>query len=191
MKAPRYYTRCEDIPLCKFVEVYKGNLLALVIEGDVDNKTLADAANGLIEEYSVIVGSKNMSFEIDRRSKMINYDIKLIALDVVSNLIDLDRYSDAGQLLRPFGIKIADDYSNIESVRRSIISSRAEINLRVEMLKRQIIDKPKGKTDFVKERMIVSSHFKMYIDPQIYTAAEYGHLVKMMLDELKDMRNGK
>lgn len=191
MKKGRYYTKCEDIPLYKFVEAYKGNMLALVIEGDVDNKTLADAANGLIEEYSIIVGSKNMSFEIDRRSKMINYDIKLIALDVAANMIDLDRHSDAGQLLRPFGIKMADDYSNIEYVRRSIISSRAEINLRVEMLKRQLIDKPKGKTDFVKERMIVSSHFKMYIDPQIYTAAEYGHLVKMMLDELKDMRNGK
>lgn len=191
MKTSRYYTRCEDIPLCKFVRVYKGDFTALIIEGEAGNQELTDAAHRLIEEYSNIVGNKNMSFEIDRRSKMVNYHIKLNILDIATNLLDIKMYEEAKVLLHPLGIRISDDYSNLQPIHKSIMSVRAEIKLRLEMMKRQITEKPKGEIDFVKERMIVSSHFKIYINPKVYTAAEYGCLVKMMLDELKETRNGK
>lgn len=187
----KLYKKCDEIPLFRFVEVYKGDLLSLVIEGEASEKELRDTANLLIEEYSVIVGNKNVTFEIDRQSKMINYNIRLILLDVAEGLLRSCETSKALEVLKTLGIRANKNDPNLSIIRRSIESTRSETKLRIEMLKRQLADKPKGEADFVKERMIVSSHFKMYIDPKVYTAAEYGHLIKLMLDELKEMRYGK
>lgn len=61
------YTTCDEIPLCKFIEMYKGNLNALIKGGRTKptDGELRKAAMGLIDEYSVITGNKNIAIEIE------------------------------------------------------------------------------------------------------------------------------
>lgn len=191
----KLYTKCDEIPLCKFIEAYNGNLKALVISGMPSDKELQDVASSLMQEYASIIGNNNLSFEISRKNNLINSNIKLTLLDVGENLIEMKAYKDASDVLSYVGIKIGKDYSDnsIKKIFGLIESNRAYIKMRVEMAKRN--EQQRLKTiqpksiDFTRERMIVSTHFKMHIDPMKYTASEYGNVVKIMLDELKEIKN--
>lgn len=134
----KLYTKCDEIPLCKFIEAYNGNLKALVISGMPSDKELQDAASSLMQEYASIIGNNNLSFEISRRNNLINSNIKLTLLDVGENLIEMKAYKDASDVLSYVGIKIGKDYSDdsIKKISGLIESNRAYLKMRVEMSKR-------------------------------------------------------
>ena len=102
----KLYTKCDETPLCKFIEAYNGNLKALVISGMPSDKELQDAASSLMQEYASIIGNNNLSFEISRKNNLINSNIKLTLLDVGENLIEMKAYKDASDVLSYVGIKI-------------------------------------------------------------------------------------
>jgi hypothetical protein len=190
----KIYTKCDEIPLCKFIEVYNGNLEALVVSGKVSNDELRDTASYLMQEYASIIGNNNLSFEIGKKNSIINSNIKLTLLDAAANLINMGSYKNASDILEYVGIKMADDHSKetIDKTLDAITSNRSYIEMRLTLERnkeRQKQNLPVKPIDFTRERMIVGTHFKMYIDPLKYTAAEYGNMVKMMLDELKEVKS--
>lgn len=190
----KLYTKCDEIPLCKFIEVYNGNLEALVISGFATGKELQNAASDIIQEYATIIGSKSLLFEMSRKNNHINSNIKILLLNAGRELLQIGLYKEASKILRPVGIVLSDNVTEneISNALSKIESNKAYIEMRLLMSKRKeempISDK---RIDFTKERMLVSAHFKMYIDPMQYTASEYGYMVKMMLDESKEIKNGK
>ena len=102
------YTTCDEIPLCKFIEMYKGNLNALIKGGRTKptDGELRKAAMGLIDEYSVITGNKNIAIEIEDRSRAVDCNIKLILLESADHLIDAMMYADASDILGRVGIRM-------------------------------------------------------------------------------------
>ena len=191
-----YYTTCDEIPLCKFIEMYKGNLNALIKGGRTKptDGELRKAAMGLIDEYSVITGNKNIAIEIEDRSKLIDCNTKLLMLNMAENLSRSFMYMDAKDILSHLGISLSiePDNQELEVVYRKIESLRAKVNLNKMMLERNIEASKNvnpDKKNFTRERMIVSAHFKMHINPSEYTASEYGNLIRIMFEQLKDIRN--
>lgn len=192
MEEDKYYTSCEEIPLRKFIEMYKGDLKALIIEGNPGDKELREASTSIIEEYSMIVGGKNFSFEIDDRSRMINYGIKIALMDVIISSCEFGRIGDIKDLLIIFSIPTPNegDIEGLNMVLRRAASIKAEAGLRLSAITRNEKAKDsKRKVDFTKERMILSSHFKMKVDMDNYTAAEYGNLIRLMLNDIKEMES--
>ena len=105
------YTTCDEIPLCKFIEMYKGNLNALIKGGRTKptEGELRKAAMGLIDEYSVITGNKNIAIEIEDRSRAVDCNIKLILLESADHLIDAMMYADASDILGRVGIRMPEE----------------------------------------------------------------------------------
>lgn len=193
MKA-EYYTKCDQIPLSKFIDMYTGNLSALIIRGNPPVDELRNAASLLTEEYCSIIGSKNMTFEIDNQAKMMKYSSRILLADTATFLIKYELYDELKETFKYLGIKMPEAFSRetIPSIVKSLESAKGEAKLRLEMLKKGSGTKKKTKesqADFTKERMMVCAHFKMHIDPKVFTTAEYGNLLKMMLNELKEVRN--
>lgn len=189
----KIYRKCDEIPLCKFIDMYNGDLLALIIEGRPDEKELKDLSIQLIEEYNSIVGNKSLFYMISNQNRMLDYNSKLIVLEAAKNLVLSMHYEEASEVLNYVGIKMGSDISDdfLNKIMRNIDSLMGETKLRMEMLKHSFdsIKKSKDKPNFTRERVCVSTYFKMHIDPQKVTAAEYGYMVRSMINELNESKN--
>ena len=188
----KLYTKCEEIPLYRFIEMYNGNLKSLVISGSVSDEELRPISFRIIEEYSNIVGNKNLKFAVSQQSTSINYAIKISLIEIILNMLSSGLQEEAFSFFPQIGVKVPEELTeeSIKSVLKSIESILAHTKMKYDMLNDQIQKlKPKeSRIDFTKERMMVSAHFKMHIDSKTYTAAEYGHLVRMMLNEIEQTK---
>ena len=95
-------------------------------------------------------------------------------------------------LLAIVGVKNVDikTVSDAEKLMDNLESLLAYIRLRLKMSQEQLHNSSKAnrEVDFTKERMILSAHFKMHIDDKTYTAAEYANLVRLMLNEIEEVK---
>ncbi|MBC5632641.1 hypothetical protein [Parabacteroides hominis] len=188
----KLYTKCDEIPLCKFIEVYNGNLEALVISGKASDKELRLVFSRIMDEYSQIIGNKNLQFAVSKRSLIINYYTKIAVISAIFNFIKQGEIGKISDLLAIIDIKDASiqTVADAEKLINKIESSLAYIRLRLKMAQEQL-DNPNQvnrRVDFTKERMILSAHFKMRIDDKTYTAAEYANLVRLMLNEIEEVK---
>lgn len=186
------YTTCDEIPLCKFIEMYKGNLNALVKSGTPSREDLERAAVSMLDEYSALTNNKNIAIEIEDRSRAVDCNIKLILLESADHLIDAMMYTDASDILGRVGIRMPEEPGEQDLIvaKKRIQSKMSQVKYNLSVLDRnksKVVD-PKDK-DFTRERMIVSTYFKMRIDPGTFTAAEYGNMIRIMFNQLEDMRN--
>ena len=80
--------------------------------------------------------------------------------------------------------------ADAEKLINKIESSLAYIRLRLKMAQEQLdsTSQINRKVDFTKERMILSAHFKMRIDDKTYTASEYANLIRLMLNEIEEVK---
>ena len=91
----KIYRKCDEIPLCKFIDMYNGDLSVLIIEGRPDEKELKDVSIQLIEEYNSIVGNKSLFYMISNQNRMLDYNSKLIVLEAAKNLVLSMQYEEA------------------------------------------------------------------------------------------------
>lgn len=188
----RIYTKCDEIPLCKFIEAYNGNLKALVISGRVPDNELRLIFSRIMDEYNQIIESKNLQFAVAKHSLIINYYTKISVISAIFNLIKLGEINQLTDLLAIVGVKNVDikTVSDAEKLIDNLESLLAYIRLRLKMSQEQLHNSSNAnrKVDFTKERMILSAHFKMRIDDKTYTAAEYANLVRLMLNEIEEVK---
>ena len=130
---------------------------------------------------------------ISNQNRMLDYNSKLIVLEAAKNLVLSMHYEEAADALNYVGIKMGNDISDdsLNKVTRNIESLMGETKLRMEMLKRSrdSIKRSKEEPNFTRERVCVGTYFKMHIDPQKVTVAEYGYMVRSMINELNESKN--
>lgn len=187
-----FYKTCDEIPLCKFIEMYKGDINALVKSGTPSREDLERAAVSMLDEYSALTNNKNIAIEIEDRSRAVDCNIKLILLESADHLIDDMMYADASDILGRVGIRMPEEPGEQDLIvaKKRIQSKMSQVKYSLSVLDRnksKVVD-PKDK-DFTRERMIVSTYFKMRIDPDTFTAAEYGNMIRIMFNQLEDIRN--
>lgn len=188
----KLYTKCDEIPLCRFIEAYNGNLKALIISGRSSDKELRLIFSRIMDEYNQIIENKNLQFAVSKRSLIINYYTKISIISAILNFIKLGEINRLSDLLAVVGIKNVDikTVSDAEKLINNLESLLAYIRLRLKMSQERLRNSSKvnRKVDFTKERMILSAHFKMRIDDKTYTAAEYANLVRLMLNEIEEVK---
>lgn len=190
------YSTCDDIPLRLFIEVYTGNKKALVKRGNPPQKIIDKTAEKIIFGYAGIVGSRSIKFEIESRSKLMNYDSKIKCLEIVKRLIRSNEYNSSTEILEALNFKknLIVSKENDEIVLNLIESELAATMLNLDILKKRFEnenkeDKKPTKQSFYKEIALVSQHFKMPIDIERCTASIYGNYVRNMIDEIKIMKS--
>lgn len=184
------YSTCNDIPLKLFIEVYTGNRRAIVKKGNPPGKVVNETAYQIICEYTDIVNSKGVQFEIDSRSKFINLSSKIECLLAVKVLISNKEYQHASNILNAIKFKknISVSEENKENVLSLIESEIALSKYRLDMLKKRMsVDQKKtpSKHFFYREIALVSQYFKMSIDVNKCPASVYANYVRNMIDEIK------
>nr|DAM82913.1 MAG TPA: hypothetical protein [Caudoviricetes sp.] len=188
----KLYTKCDEIPLYKFIEAYDGNLKALVISGKASEEELRLTFSRIMDEYNQIIKNKNLQFAVSKRSLIINYYTKISIISAILNFIKLGEIDKIFDLLAIVDIKNVniETVADAEKLINKIESSLAYIRLRLKMAQEQLdkTSQTNRRVDFTKERMILSSHFKMRIDDKTYTAAEYANLVRLMLNEIEEVK---
>lgn len=188
----KLYTKCDEIPLCRFIEAYNGNLRALVITGRSSDKELRLIFSRIMDEYNQIIENKNLQFTVSKRSLIINYYTKISIISAILNFIKLGEIDKISDLLTIVDIKNVniETVADAEKLINKIESSLAYIRLRLKMAQEQLdsTSQINRKVDFTKERMILSAHFKMRIDDKTYTASEYANLIRLMLNEIEEVK---
>ena len=184
----KLYTKCDEIPLCRFIEAYNGNLRALVITGRSSDKELRLIFSRIMDEYNQIIENKNLQFTVSKRSLIINYYTKISIISAILNFIKLGEIDKISDLLTIVDIKNVniETVADAEKLINKIESSLAYIRLRLKMA--DSTSQINRKVDFTKERMILSAHFKMRIDDKTYTASEYANLIRLMLNEIEEVK---
>jgi len=188
----KLYTKCDEIPLYKFIEAYDGNLKALVISGKASEEELRLTFSRIMDEYNQIIKNKNLQLAVSKRSLIINYYTKISIISAILNLIKVGEIDKIFDLLAIVDIKNVniETVADAEKLINKIESSLAYIRLRLKMAQEQLdnTSQTNRRVDFTKERMILSAHFKMRIDDKTYTAAEYANLVRLMLNEIEEVK---
>lgn len=184
-----YYTDLDRISIGKFIEVFCGNLDALIISGSHKKEDLSCAASKLINEYLSIVGGKVLLAEISRKNEVINLGIKIDSMEACSNIVKMNDWETVCDILAQFGYSVdIDDKCKITQRINSILSNcryRRDKLLSNDDISQKVMDRD----HFVRERAMVMGHFKMHIDKDVFTAKEYAYLVRRMCDDIDSMNN--
>ena len=131
----KLYTKCDEIPLCRFIEAYNGNLKALIISGRSSDKELRLIFSRIMDEYNQIIENKNLQFAVSKRSLIINYYTKISIISAILNFIKLGKIDKISDLLTIVDIKNVniETVADAEKLINKIESSLAYIRLRLKM----------------------------------------------------------
>lgn len=175
----------DTIPMSRFIEVYNGNVHAIVKIGKHPENDIKEAVENMINEYLNIGGGKNVMSELHRKNEMINVQAYMQILSSCKDFISMNRYDDVCVILKTLGYSLnPDDHDKIESRVNSLLANK---KFQYKRLKYSISSVQEHKHDpdyFVKEMALVMTHFKMQIDRDKITAKEYAYIVKRMADEI-------
>lgn len=171
----------ETISLADFIKISMGDVSFAgdKFESEHDKNV---AAASMANEYSTIVGGKNLIASINRHNSELNNFIKIELMDACDKLISLDMYREACDVLASMGFRI--DSNNKKAIETRINAIRSAAKMKMDLSPKHE-EKEIDKDYFIKERIAISTHYKMHIDPEIWKAKEYAFLVKSFCDEMK------
>lgn len=182
------YTDLNKIPLLRFIDVFCGNYMALVINSIHKKEELEPIAQKLIYEYLSIVGGRQALAEVAKKNEELNLGMKIECMLACENLMKIGRYVEVITVLAELGYRMREDEH--EKMKTRVKSILGGSRLRLDMIKGQPAkdhDKGFDKGSFVRERVMVMQHYKMHIDPSVFTAGEYAYMVKGMCEEIERM----
>jgi hypothetical protein len=184
------YTDLNEIPMSRFIDIYNGDLTALVKSGNPSEDELKEAAEKLIFEYFDIVGNRNIVADMSRKNEMINLRIYLDTFEMCKGMIQLDKWVEVCAVLETIGYKLNPE--NHDEIELKITSLLANKKFRYEMLLNDIQkSSPDSKPDpdhFTRECVAVETHFKMQIDFNRTSAKKYAYYVKSMCRDIEHMQ---
>lgn len=186
------YTDLNKIPLLRFIDVFCGDYRALVINGSHKKGELEPIAQRLIYEYLSIVGGRQVLAEIAKKNEELNLGMKIECMLACENLMKIGRYDEVCVVLGELGYRMREDEH--EKMKTRVKSILGGSRLRLDMIKGQpakVADKGFDKGSFVRERVMVMQHYKMHIDPAVFTAGEYANMVRGMCEEVERMSKRK
>lgn len=175
----------ETISLANFINVFIGEYN--YAGENEDDKALSVASEKMIAEYIEVIGGKSVQKEIYSLNEDLNNKIKSTLMDNCEILMQFEEWSAVSVILSNMGYSILPE--DKEKIKRRIMSIKATCALKNRPKEAKIKDKKVDKDYFIQERSLLMSHYKMYIDPNIYRAKEYAYLVKNFTDEIKAIKS--
>lgn len=186
------YTDLNKIPLAKFVEVYCGDMDALVINGVHSVQEKKETAERLISRYSSIISVRGVNAEVSNESELLNLNSHIIILESCKMLLDMEEYLSVSEVLEMFGGKYPCDTEEQKKKIAIRVESLLSDNLYRRDKKTAIQEQRKGKkpckSDFYAELTTVMVHFKMNIDENVVSAEKYANMLKIMIEQMKALQ---
>lgn len=189
------YKELYEIPLRRFIEMYCGDLNALVIEGKHEQKELEETASMLILKYNQITGNKSAEADVFMRNDMLNYNAKIHCMEAVLWLIGTGSYKEACAIMASFKYNCkCDTEDDVKAMKGKAEGLLSESRMRLDMLISKISkDKKEGvKVDrdyFEREKAIVMSYFKYSFDDNEVNAQTYANWLNIMSEQVKEMKS--
>lgn len=170
----------ETITLADFVDVFFGDTSKV---GEGTEQEQIDAASRMCAEYMEIVGGKGVSIHVLKRDNALKIEMRKSLFDACKKLIALDDMEGAIVVMKSVGY----------SVNKDTILSKIDNLLKMDayaLKKMEHEETPQEEVTrehFVRERVFIMGHLKMYIDDHVFRAKEYAYLVRQVSDEIEAM----
>lgn len=179
------YTDLDRIPLRAFIDVFCGDIDAICKGGTHFPKEKAENAERLVNEYLLIIGGRSAGAQLYKKNEGFNNNLKIACMEACQGLIKDRRWEEACDILANMGYKLKPEEH--VKIKQRIDSILGTIRLKIEREKAVANNQEAPKMDkdyFVRERVMVMSHFNMQIDPDRLSAKEYAFMVKRMCDDV-------
>lgn len=185
------YSNLSEIKLSAFIEAITSNVRAVVKDSPSlhSDEECKEAMGILMMQYIDACGGSGTAMRIDRRRRCMVLCMKSKLVEICENLAVCGMYSDAVPVLMKMGYKLhPEDKEGIVSKIRQL---KGRVAYDIDLMTQETENNEgNGMTasDFTKERVAIMTHYKIYVDPNVYTAEEYACLVNQFNHEIDDMR---
>ncbi len=180
------YTDLGEITLARFIDIFTGDIWKAVKEGEHKEAEVQEAAEKLCSEYLMIVGGRSVLAQVRKRDEYLKLQMRAVCLDICERLMVLGGVKEAADVMETLGYHLSEVKD--VSLKRKITSVRQSDRYRMSKLAASFTKSDGTKIDkehFVKERVMVMSHWKMHIDANVFSAKEYAYMVKFVCDEME------
>lgn len=186
------YTELDKIPLDTFIDVFLGDTNKLIVEGSHTEKELSCQYDKLVTEYIEIVGGSSILAEIYKKSNLINLQIKIECMKASQLMIKNKQWERVSNMLSRFGYNLfPSEHDKIIKRVASILSTSKYMLEKAENTEKPDNLSKMDRNYFVRERVMVMSHFGMQIQKNIISAKEYAFMVKRMCEDVKSIKNSR
>lgn len=164
-----------------------------LIEGEdveFEDATAQEARVRLQAEYMSIVGGRKMAYEVQTRNQDCNHQLALEVLEAARMLNGLGYTASAVEVYCSLGYTAPAEPTG-EAMGERIEDAIGMVRLKIARAQQKRGAAAPAETGekagnvFLGERAAMMSYYKMHIDVNTLTAAEYAHLLKMMCDEIE------
>lgn len=180
------YNSLESIPLKRFIDVYNGNTQSLIINGNHSEIELRKAAKELIDEYTSIIGGKEVKGEVIKKIEISKRSYFIDFLKLCKEMLSAGMIDDVSEVMKNAGYKIDGNNPDLALSRINSLLASSEMSID-QLISSQSAKKPKkqDKDWFAKEFVSVMTHYKMQPNKETITAKEYAYMVRNMCDEIE------
>lgn len=145
--------------------------------------------------YLSIVAGRKIGFEIARQNELYNYNITIQCLHASGILLALGKEKEAREIMKQVGYDTTGNTTEQVAERIERAASMAKLKMDRMLIRKK--EKEDGRNEeeeqtreqlinrYTQERVAMMAHYKMYIDIEKMTAAEYAHLLKRMCDQIE------
>lgn len=186
------YTRCRDLPLCRFIRcACDGDLKALCRFPIVPKSILRHTWAHISEEYAKLSGSPGYEKSFALSKEIAREQSKLSTIRLCLYILSVKYSKECVECLVKLGYTLQFDTNNPAAFRKAlerIAKSAGMINLELENKRKQydkILSgaKPMAKNNFTQALAILSKYMGFRINPKEVTVEEYLTMQKQMNKE--------
>lgn len=185
------YNSLSEIKLSAFIEAITGNVRAVVKDSPSlhTDEECREAAGILMMQYVDACGGSGNAARLGTRKRGMNLFIKSKLIDICENLAKSGLYKDVVHIMMEMGYKL--HHKDKDGISRRITQMKGRIAYDIDLMNQEQNNNKSGgmtKSDFTKERVAIMTHYKIYVDPDTYTAEEYACLVNQFNREYEELR---
>lgn len=186
------YSSLSEIKLSAFIEAITGNVRAVVKDSPLlhTDDECKEAAGVLMMQYIDACGGSGTAARLGSKKRGINLCIKSKLIEMCENLAESGLYEDVVPIMMGMGYKLHP--KDTEGIKQRIAQLKGRVSYDMDLMSQELENnKDKAgmtKSDFTKERVAIMTHYKIYVDPDVYTAEEYACLVSQFNREYDELR---
>lgn len=180
----------DTIRLARFIDLWLGDVSAVVAEGSATEEDMALAARSLCEQYIGIVGGTQVQARLAQENERLKLRMRRVCLETARALLDVGDIENARKVLHSAGLPSDGDTAVLRRRIDGWLAQDGYKEKRAQEAQEHAEDGVRMTRDwFTRERVAVMRWAKMYVDERQISASEYAWMVRAMCDDLRRSMN--
>lgn len=176
----------DTIRLARFIDLWLGDVDAVVAEGEATDEQKQRAALDLCNQYMEIVGGTQVQARLAQENERLKLRMRRICLETARALIATGDLDSARKVLRSAGLPSDGDAAVLRRRIDGWLAQDGYKEKKAQEAQEQAESGARMTRDwFTRERVAVMRWAKMYVDERQMSAAEYAWMVRAMCDDLQ------